>query len=450
MAVAELPHSSSTETWMGLSIKKASLITLTIQNSTLILILHYSRQMPLVGGRRYITSTAVFLNELLKFTVCSSIALYDTARTSSPALPATSLFGKLINAVFTGDSWKLAIPACLYVLQSSLQYVAISNLDSATYQVTYQFKILPTALFSVLLLRKKLSARKWIALALLMFGVAIVQIPTDPTSLVTDTPSRMTFPRSLLHWRSNPGHSSSSPFQKRSATYEGIAEDEGLVKQISNTPLGLTAAISGCVVSAAASVYFERIVKDATTPVSLWTRNVQLSFYSLFPALFIGVVFVDGEEVAQYGFLSGYNWVVWVTVAFQALGGILISLCVTYADNIAKSFAICISILISLCVSIWFFDFILTRNFLIGTSIVLFATYLYNSSERSHRPPPIRIHSYEKTTVDSLSTDEKDATQKKPATPVRNEGHSSSRPGSPSGQRRPGSARGFSMIKHQD
>ena len=134
--------------------------------------------MPLVGGRRYITSTAVFLNELLKFTVCSSIALYDTARTSSPALPATSLFGKLISAVFTGDSWKLAIPACLYVLQSSLQYVAISNLDSATYQVTYQFKILPTALFSVLLLRRKLSARKWTALALLMFGVAIVQIPT--------------------------------------------------------------------------------------------------------------------------------------------------------------------------------------------------------------------------------------------------------------------------------
>ena len=172
----------------------------------------------------------------------------------------------------------------------------------------------------------------------------------------------MTFPRSLLHWRSNAGSAPGSPWQKRSATYEGIAEDEGFVKPISNTPLGLSAAISGCVVSAAASVYFELIVKDATTPVSLWIRNVQLSFYSLFPALFIGVIFVDGEEIAQHGFFSGYNWIVWVTVAFQALGGILISLCVTYADNIAKSFAICISILISLCVSIWFFDFVLTRN----------------------------------------------------------------------------------------
>lgn len=315
--------------------------------------------MPLVGGRRYITSTAVFLNELLKFTVCLTIALYDIARNSSPALPATSLFSSLTGSVFTGDSWKLAIPACLYVLQSSLQYVAISNLDTATYQVTYQFKILPTALFSVLLLRSKLSARKWIALALLMFGVAIVQLPVSESTTLREAPPRINFPRALTRWRDNAGPVF---LHKRSATYEGIAEDEGLEHPILNTPLGLTAAISGCVVSAAASVYFERIVKDSTTPVSLWVRNVQLSFYSLFPALFIGVIFVDGEHVARNGFFSGYNWIVWVTVAFQALGGILISLCVTYADNIAKSFAICISILISLCISVWFFDFEVTRN----------------------------------------------------------------------------------------
>ena len=95
--------------------------------------------MPLVGGRRYFASTAVFLNELLKFAVCLTIALYDISRTISPALPATSLFGNLFGAAFTGDSWKLAVPACLYVLQSSLQFVALSNLDTATYQVTYQF-----------------------------------------------------------------------------------------------------------------------------------------------------------------------------------------------------------------------------------------------------------------------------------------------------------------------
>lgn len=93
--------------------------------------------MPFVGSQRYLTSTAVFMNEVIKLTICLTIALFELSRNIAPSLPATSLFGGAISAVFTGDSWKMAIPASLYVLQNSLQYVAISNLDSATYQVTY-------------------------------------------------------------------------------------------------------------------------------------------------------------------------------------------------------------------------------------------------------------------------------------------------------------------------
>lgn len=43
-------------------------------------------------------------------------------------------------------------------------------------QVTYQLKILTTALFSVLMLRKTLSRVQWISLLLLFVGVAIVQV----------------------------------------------------------------------------------------------------------------------------------------------------------------------------------------------------------------------------------------------------------------------------------
>ena len=72
------------------------------------------------------------MNEVIKLTVCLTFALYDISRTLPPSMPATSLFSGVTSAVFTGDSWKLAIPASLYVLQNSLQYIAISNLDSAT------------------------------------------------------------------------------------------------------------------------------------------------------------------------------------------------------------------------------------------------------------------------------------------------------------------------------
>ena len=318
--------------------------------------------MPPVGGRRYFTSTAVFLNEVLKLAICLTIALYDISRTLSPSVPATTLFTSLTSAVFTGDSWKLAIPASLYTLQNSLQYIAISNLDAATMQVTYQFKILPTALFSVLILRRSLSGRKWVALGLLMLGVAIVQIPISNSIPFKDAHHRLYFPRSiddLRRW----GGAATAPIYKRSATYEGIEEDFLLEHPSMNQPLGLMAALAACTVSALASVYFEKILKESSNnSTSIWVRNVQLSFYSLFPALFIGVVFVDGEEIAKSGFFIGYNGVVWTAIVCQALGGILVALCVHYADNIAKSFATSISILISLCASIWFFQFTLTTN----------------------------------------------------------------------------------------
>ncbi len=306
------------------------------------------------------------MNEVLKLTVCLTFSLYEIARTMSPSMPATSLFSSVIGAVFTGDSWKLAIPATLYVLQNSLQYIAISNLDSATFQVTYQFKILPTAIFSVLLLKRSLTPRQWLSLALLMVGVAVVQIPaSDPTLAPFEhTRSSFFFPRSWSEWR-HIGGSAAAPLHnvhKRSATYEGIQEDESLTNPQMNAVLGFAAAIGGSTVSAGASVYFEKILKDSNTQASLWVRNVQLAFYSLFPALFIGVMFVDGEEIARHGFFIGYNWFVWTTIAFQSLGGILVSLCVKYADNIAKSFAMGISILVSLCASVWFFDFAVTTN----------------------------------------------------------------------------------------
>lgn len=319
--------------------------------------------MPLVDGRRYFTSTAVFINEVLKLTLCYTVALYEISR-ASPSLPVFSLFANLTGAVFTGDSWKLAIPASLFVLQSSLQYVAVSNLDSATFQITNQFKILPTAVLSILLLKRTLSARKWVALGLLMVGVAVVQIPNNDATNLTPlkgTQSKFLFSRSLEALR-NFGGSAATPLYKRSATYEGIQDDDMLAYPQMNAPLGLAAVVLGCTVSAAASVYFEKILKESTVATSLWIRNVQLAFYSLFPALFIGVVFVDGEQIAQHGFFVGYNWVVWTTIIFQTMLGMLVSLCVTYADNIAKNFAISISILISLCASVWFFNFDISSN----------------------------------------------------------------------------------------
>jgi UDP-galactose transporter len=223
----------------------------------------------------------------------------------------------------------LAIPAALYTFQNSLQYVAVSNLDAATFQVTYQLKILTTALFSVTMLKRSLTIKKWVSLVLLMVGVAVVQIPTG--SGATDGTKKAA--RDIAH--------SQHPEM--------------------NKTVGLIAVFIACAISGLAGVYFEKVLKDSTQ-VTLWVRNVQLSFYSLFPALFLGVIFKDGSAIAQDGFFVGYNWVVWTAITFQAVGGLLVALVVNYADNIAKNFATSISIIISFIASVYLFNFSITVN----------------------------------------------------------------------------------------
>ncbi|KAH0544378.1 hypothetical protein FGG08_001519 [Glutinoglossum americanum] len=358
--------------------------------------------MPLVGGNRFLASTAVFLNEVAKLAICLTVSLYDISRNLPPSTPATSLFKALYNSVFTHDSWKLAIPASLYTLQNTLQYVAVSNLDAATFQVTYQLKILTTALFSVTMLHRSLTARKWISLVLLTIGVAIVQLPSG--SEPADASTTASSPRSIFSVLSivdlfELGGRLKSHVTKRSATYEGIQEDQGLAHPQMNATVGLIAVIIACTISGLAGVYFEKVLKDSNAKASLWIRNVQLSFYSLFPAFFIGVVLKDGEQIAEKGFFMGYNYVVWTAIAFQALGGVVVALCVNYADNIAKNFATSISIIVSCLASIYFFDFKISFNFLIGGLIVMFATYLYSSPGR--RQPSPDVASYEKTVIET-------------------------------------------------
>ena len=55
-------------------------------------------------------------------------------------------------------------------------------------QVTYQLKILSTALFSVFMLSKNLVKLQWVSLVMLFAGVSIVQLqPTNLLSNKTDS-----------------------------------------------------------------------------------------------------------------------------------------------------------------------------------------------------------------------------------------------------------------------
>ncbi|KND92536.1 UDP-N-acetylglucosamine transporter [Tolypocladium ophioglossoides CBS 100239] len=390
--------------------RNLSFITLTFQNSALILVMHYSRMMPPSGDHRYFTSTAVFLNEVIKLAVALTLAIYETSKTLAPSTPATTLFEQIYNAVFADDGWKLALPAAFYTLQNLLQYTALGELDPVHFQVLYQVKILTTAIFSVALLRRQLGVKRWISLIVLTLGVCVVSLPSSATAvdslLLHGIPDHY-FPRSKHELGQAASADLSIPdshLTKRSATYEGIANDLPPPDPLMNYSVGVTAAVVAAVVSGLAGVYFEKLLKESPSQASVWFRNIQLSFYSLIFAFFGGVVWQDGSGIREHGFFEGYNWIVWAAIVLQAAGGLIASLVIRDTDNIVKNFATSISIVISFVVSMWMFEFTVTMTFLIGTSLVLLATYLYSVPERSlHRPPPVRIASFEKSTVVPLT-----------------------------------------------
>ena len=103
--------------------------------------MHYSRVMPPAGDHRYFTSTAVFLNEVIKLAISLTLAMYDSSKTLAPNTPATVLFEQIYNSVFSSDGWMLIGPAALYTVQNLLQYVAVGNLDPVHFQVLYQVKV---------------------------------------------------------------------------------------------------------------------------------------------------------------------------------------------------------------------------------------------------------------------------------------------------------------------
>ncbi|KAM0716551.1 hypothetical protein Q7P37_007996 [Cladosporium fusiforme] len=433
--------------------KIASLTVLAFQNSALILVMHYSRIMPPVNGQRYYASTAVFLNEILKLAISLTMALYEimTNPQTTQATTMMDIFQELADAVFAGDGWKMAIPAVLYTLQNSLQYIAAGNLDAATFQVTSQLKILATAVFSVVLLGKMLDSRRWLSLILLMAGVAIASYPVghDGETVLTIQDLKETLaphpPRNIWDLKAL-GNAAAGQLTKRSATYEGIDEDVANQNPHVQASAGLIALTMACILSGLAGVYFEKIVKEPKSnahSTSAWVRNVQLSFYSIWPALLIGVYFKDGDHLAKDGFFAGYNYVVWSAIALQAIGGITVALVIKYADNIAKNFATSFSIILSFLASVSLFDFEITAFYLVGTVTVLAATFLYSSAEPSSssplRPPPINVSEYKRDGEKSYFDLESVASANRSPLP-RGEAYSTSRPGTPgtpSFERRP-------------
>ncbi|XP_050972245.1 UDP-galactose translocator [Labeo rohita] len=308
-------------------LKYISLAILVIQNASLILSIRYVRTLP---GDHFYTTSAVVMAEVLKVLTCMVIILIQKRGNVKSFI--SLLYDSIVVQYL--DTLKLAVPSLIYTLQNNLQYVAISNLPAATFQVTYQLKILTTALFSVLMLRKSLSKMQWISLVLLFTGVAIVQVEQ-----------------------------------------ESGKQKEAVITTNQNYFKGLVSVIISCLSSGFAGVYFEKILKGSSA--SVWMRNIQLGIFGTLLGL-LGMWWNDGAAIAEKGFLFGYTPMVWGVIFNQAFGGLLVAVVVKYADNILKGFATSFSIIVSTITSVYLFGFHVDLIFTLGAGLVIGAVYMYS------------------------------------------------------------------------
>ncbi|VDN21055.1 unnamed protein product [Gongylonema pulchrum] len=151
------------------------------------------------------------------------------------------------------------------------------------HQVTYQLKILTTAFFSVALLGRRLNGMQWLSLILLTAGIALVQLAKTSSNVTLGAPT----------------------------SFLRVDFDQ---------MVGLLAVIAACFSSGFAGVYFEKVLKG--TSVSLWMRNLQLAFFSIFGGFFM-VWLYDSAKVNQHGFAASLSIIVssifsyWLLADFQ-------------------------------------------------------------------------------------------------------------------------------------
>ena len=291
--------------------------------------------------RRYLNSTAVTLSELLKLAT-SLLAVYASA-------PSAGAAAQRVASVLLGNPAQLlrvAVPALLYTIQNNLIYAALSHLDSLTFQVTYQLKIVAAMIASSLLLRRKQPPLRWLAVVLLTVGVALVQLAqaddmankasskgrsTDsdagsgagpscagcsssgasrPTS---EAVSPSTGEISSHSKARSGGKAVASPFQNSECNIGGAssttsasaakAAAEAAERQRNRT-LGLAGVLIACLCSGLAGGVMELLLKSSVLPLA--DRNLQVAAVSLLLAsahMFTN----DSDALASGGFFQVFG-----------------------------------------------------------------------------------------------------------------------------------------------
>ncbi|KAI2496836.1 Nucleotide-sugar transporter [Fragilaria crotonensis] len=330
------PQKKTAEAAMS-GFKLLLLVLMVAQNASTVLVGRYTRSSA-PKEDLFIVNRLVLVTEVGKLLLS---CILEFSATKGGLL--TSFKDNIIDRPL--DALKISVPALLYLIQNTLLYVALSNLSAPLFQVTYQGKLVTTAVVSVIMLNRKYSPKQWVCLVVLSIGVALAVLGESKD---TDTANR--------------------PAQ--------------------SLAVGLIAVTVACFCSALAGVYFEFVLKNTTkdsatgaarAPVSMWMRNVQLAFFSIVISLCQSAAYPESAEDAAMPYLHGFTAWAWLLVTLQAAGGLLVAAVIKYADNVLKGLATGVSVVVATGFSAVFFSTALSGQFSVGAVMILVSVYFFSN-----------------------------------------------------------------------
>ncbi|CAE7498762.1 unnamed protein product [Symbiodinium natans] len=234
------------------------------------------------------------------------------------------------SAMSVSGRWLYAIPAMLYTLQNRLVFEALQRISPPEYQLLNNMKLFTTSLVFRVVMQRQLRVLQWMALVLLVLGMALATAPCgdgrDPTVQAN-----------------------------RSDVWMGVA---------------IMLAVSWC--SALAGVLNEWLIKRSA---SVLEANIWLYGFGVVAAVF-QLWAMDGTGV--HDALSGFTSLLpWSVVVCNAILGQSIAFLFKYADSIVKLYAVSAAMAFTALFSAIFLDFSMGFHNAAGYLVSFFSMCLY-------------------------------------------------------------------------
>lgn len=383
-------------------IKLAVLILLCFQNAGHALMSRYSQG---ILKEVYSTSEVVLMGEILKLLFSAYCSVTDKTETDAVGSGFTKLLWLALN------SRKIIILVVMYMMTNMLAYYALARVEASVYTVILQLKIFTTAGLSVLILGKHISMTKWRALFLLVVGCILVVSPTFNQCICDEVgiTNRRALEESSLNDAASTsillGNSIKMSYSSI-LSYFTCSKDRRMLKSEESTAYnsedtissfdsiaGIVAVLAMVTLSGYAACYFEGVLKEQKTKMTVWERNFQLALYSI--VILIGVLLWerqytiylnrnsgDNSDIESYVPFKGWTINTVIIVILQSGGGLLVAATLKYADAILKTLATCGAIVISALLGYFFLGGSLDVIIVMGCLCTILAIFNYTFEEK--------------------------------------------------------------------